>query len=217
MNFHVFLKDWRPLFASTAEHQVSQSTLLAKLPRLGRQWRVALYKTYQLDNFLIIYNFRSLGVSLVVPFLKIIDQYYNISPGLFITKNVQSSASTFWRLALNFGSPRLLQAPKLDLQCSEWIAVPTSGIMETGFHICISGTTCSGCPQQSMEKKIGQKWSRLLNLMLGVVLKSSTNWWQKSMSTMHYVSSPEASWVLGSHCFFSLMQGAGIFKNKCLF
>ena len=50
-NFHVFLKDWRTLFASTAEHQVSQSTLLAKLPGLGREWRVALQKIYQPNYF----------------------------------------------------------------------------------------------------------------------------------------------------------------------
>ena len=70
MTFHVFLKDWRAIFASTAEHQVSQSTLLAKLPSLGRQWRVALYKIYQLDNFLIVDNFRSLDVFIGDPFLE---------------------------------------------------------------------------------------------------------------------------------------------------
>ena len=93
--------------------------------------------------------------------------------------------------------------------------------METGFHICISGTTCCGCPQQSMEKKIGQKWLRLLNLMLGVVLKSSTNWWQESMFTMHYVSSQEAILCL-VHTYFHLMffylsyKVQESLKNKCL-
>ena len=75
-----------------AEHEVSQSTLLAKLHRLGRQWKVA-----QLANFFISSKpiISVLRVNLVAPFLDIIDQfqifflqYYNISPGLFKTKSV---------------------------------------------------------------------------------------------------------------------------------